>query len=197
MTNAEARFNKSLRPRKPEGSLGRTAQDVHLDSHTAPELCMVLHEWLAVYSAVLNIHRNGVLRALAWLVPHETPAVSAVLSAGILLFVFADNRVLFEVSRWAESFSGEGCFAVHVCAPWTIPTVANLVEWLLGSVRAAFAAVFPWWICQSTQHRFAFSCLDANTKATFKKVAFLRNILPKTKNKQTKNELLCASGGIK
>ena len=26
MTNAEARFNKSLRPRKPEGSLGRTAQ---------------------------------------------------------------------------------------------------------------------------------------------------------------------------
>ena len=28
MTNAEARFNNSLRPRKPEGSLGRTAQDV-------------------------------------------------------------------------------------------------------------------------------------------------------------------------
>ena len=40
MTNAEARFNNSLRPRKPEGSLGRTAQDVHLDSHTAPELCV-------------------------------------------------------------------------------------------------------------------------------------------------------------
>ena len=39
VTNDEARFNKSLRPRKPEGSLGRTAQDVHLDSHTAPELC--------------------------------------------------------------------------------------------------------------------------------------------------------------
>ena len=39
MTNAEARFNKSLQPRKPEGSLGQTAQDVHLDSHTAPELC--------------------------------------------------------------------------------------------------------------------------------------------------------------
>ena len=45
MTNAEARCNKSLRPRKPEGSLGRTAQDVHLDSHTAPELfCLhILH----------------------------------------------------------------------------------------------------------------------------------------------------------
>ena len=39
VTNAEARFNKSVRPRKPEGSLGRTAQDVHLGSHTAPELC--------------------------------------------------------------------------------------------------------------------------------------------------------------
>ena len=38
VTNAEAWFNNSLRPRKPEGSLGRTAQDVHLDSHTAPEL---------------------------------------------------------------------------------------------------------------------------------------------------------------
>ena len=41
MTNAEARFNKSLRPRKPEGSLGRTAQDIHLVSHTAPELCVI------------------------------------------------------------------------------------------------------------------------------------------------------------
>ena len=40
MTNAEARFNKSLRPRKPEGSLGRRAQDGHLDFHTAPELCV-------------------------------------------------------------------------------------------------------------------------------------------------------------
>ena len=38
VTNVEARFNNSLRPRKPEGSLGRTAQDGHLDSHTAPEL---------------------------------------------------------------------------------------------------------------------------------------------------------------
>ena len=38
VTNAEARFNNSLRPRKPEGSLGRAAQDGHLDSHPAPEL---------------------------------------------------------------------------------------------------------------------------------------------------------------
>ena len=45
MTNAEARFNNSLRPRKPEGSLGRTAQDGHLDSHTALELCVRMYLW--------------------------------------------------------------------------------------------------------------------------------------------------------
>ena len=38
MTNAEAWFSIALRPRKPEGLLGRTAQDGHLDSLTAPEL---------------------------------------------------------------------------------------------------------------------------------------------------------------
>ena len=53
MTNAGARCNKSLRPRKPEGSLGRTAQDVHLDSHTAPEL------WIAysVRIVVITVYR--------------------------------------------------------------------------------------------------------------------------------------------
>ena len=44
MTNAEAQCNKTLHPRKPEGSLGRTAQDVHLDSHAAPELWFDAHE---------------------------------------------------------------------------------------------------------------------------------------------------------
>ena len=50
MTNAEARFNNSLRPRKPESSLGRAAQDGHLDSHTAPEL----------WKSVKNLPRNAV-----------------------------------------------------------------------------------------------------------------------------------------
>ena len=36
MNNAEAWFNLALHSRKPKGSLGRTAQDGHLDSHTAP-----------------------------------------------------------------------------------------------------------------------------------------------------------------
>ena len=61
MTNAEARFNKSLRPRKPEGSLGRTAQDVHLNSHTAPELGVTLYLlvdrfYIALFSALEQTH---------------------------------------------------------------------------------------------------------------------------------------------
>ena len=43
MGSHESHFNVSVgrdgqSPRKPEGSLERTAQDAHLDSHTAPEL---------------------------------------------------------------------------------------------------------------------------------------------------------------
>ena len=54
MTNAEARFNNSLRPWKPEGSLGRTAQDVHLDSHTAPELWF--YQWSRGHKYVEKEH---------------------------------------------------------------------------------------------------------------------------------------------
>ena len=32
----------------------------------------ILHEWLVFCCTFLNTHRNGVLTALAWLVPHET-----------------------------------------------------------------------------------------------------------------------------
>ena len=35
------------------------------------------HTRLAFYTAFLNIYGGGVLTALAWLVPHETAAVSA------------------------------------------------------------------------------------------------------------------------
>ena len=38
---------------------------------------VILHERLAFYSAFLNIHRSDVLTALAWLVLHESAAVSA------------------------------------------------------------------------------------------------------------------------
>ena len=40
-------------------------------------LHVILQEWLAFYSASLNIHRSGAFTALTWLVPHETAAVSA------------------------------------------------------------------------------------------------------------------------
>ena len=35
---------------------------------------MILPEWIAFYSAFLNIHRSGVLTALAWRVPQESAA---------------------------------------------------------------------------------------------------------------------------
>ena len=54
VTSAEARCNKSLRPRKQEGSLGRTAQDVHLDSHTAPELC--IERWAKREIIYISLH---------------------------------------------------------------------------------------------------------------------------------------------
>ena len=38
---------------------------------------MILHEWIAFYSAFLNIHWSGVFTMLAWLVPHETAAILA------------------------------------------------------------------------------------------------------------------------
>ena len=39
-TNAETWCNTSLRPRKPEGLLGWTAQDGHLDSHSSWTMIM-------------------------------------------------------------------------------------------------------------------------------------------------------------
>ena len=64
MTNAEARFNNSLRPRKPEGSLGRTAQDVHLDSHTAPELCVCVCMYVCIYIYKMYIY-HALINALS------------------------------------------------------------------------------------------------------------------------------------
>ena len=57
--NAEARFNTVLRPRKPEGSLGRTAQDVHLDSHTAPELWKDSKERLFIKTKTQSANFQG------------------------------------------------------------------------------------------------------------------------------------------
>ena len=49
-----------------------------LSSADSLHLHVVLHEWLAFYSFLgfLNIYQSGVLTVLAWLVPHETAAIS-------------------------------------------------------------------------------------------------------------------------
>ena len=47
-----------------------------LDTYT--NICLFLRLQVRVYSlSLLNIHRSGVLTALAWLLPHETAAVTA------------------------------------------------------------------------------------------------------------------------
>ena len=61
MTNAEARFNKSLCPRKPKGSLGQPAQNVHLNSHTAPELWQIFGN-LYVYTYSRKSTVSGVYK---------------------------------------------------------------------------------------------------------------------------------------
>ena len=72
MTNAEARFSIALRPRKPEGSLGRAAQDSHLDSHTAPELCTgTISKAVFQWYALGDVHSYASSRALQWR-PHAS-----------------------------------------------------------------------------------------------------------------------------
>ena len=56
VTSAQAWFNAALRPQKPYGSLGRGAQDGHLNSHTAPELCIPECTSVAVYVPCIYMH---------------------------------------------------------------------------------------------------------------------------------------------
>ena len=85
MTNAEARFSNSLRPRKPEGSLGRTALDGHLDSHTAPELCEmkgpVTNPFVHLYTIKLRIYSPLRLVTLFFLSPPSPhPSIPSLVS---------------------------------------------------------------------------------------------------------------------
>ena len=83
--NAEARFNNSLCPRKPEGSLGRTAQDVHLDSHTAPELLFFPVLFLFDWVGVLWPQLSKVLKPVHWAGSIPFPPVSLQRQVGCLL----------------------------------------------------------------------------------------------------------------
>ena len=66
---------------------------------------VILHEWLAFYSAFLNIHRSGVLTALASLEPHETAAVSA--------------RSVYTTQPCTMSLHADHIRKVHACLPVT------------------------------------------------------------------------------
>ena len=142
MTSAEARFNKSLRPRKPEGSLGRTAQDVHLDSHTAPDLCVmkgpVTNPFVHLYTVKLRIYSPLRLVTLFFLsFPSPTPplphlylspllslSVSLSLSLSLLggTFTNVTEAATFPLSRRHQPFP---CLADTDCFPVSpTPTVS-------------------------------------------------------------------------
>ena len=75
---------------------------------------VILHEWLAFYSAFLNIHRSGVLTALTWLVPHKTAAVPA--------------RSVYTIQPWSMSLHAKprtSCPCMFSC---NLPP-ALLAEW--------------------------------------------------------------------
>ena len=108
MTNAEARCNKSLRPRKPEGSLGRTAQDVHLDSHTAPELWLPFDHDLLFYDSPtpspLHLIRHCVV-------------VGGGGGGGISLGMFAHMQLLCRIYRTQMHFISVSTVVI-VCWLW-------------------------------------------------------------------------------
>ena len=85
MTNAETWFNNSLRPRKPEGSLGRTAQDGHLDSHTAPELCVEDVPLVELMYPVFTRTPGESYRREAALFASETPVLLLFLTEALML----------------------------------------------------------------------------------------------------------------
>ena len=114
MTNAEARFNNSLRPRKPEGSLGRTAQDVHLDSHTAPELWPLRllflfrkHVWCVVTVAWLYQPRWNITKV------HIAAQFSTVISA-VCRSVCLSVSVPFSLC-WFLSLCLSVCLSLSLC----------------------------------------------------------------------------------
>ena len=106
MTNAEARFNNSLRPRKPEGSLGRTAQDGHLDSHTTPELCReVGGKGEIIYLSLHCHHQNDSCIKTGNDESHFNVSVG---SDGQSHKTVATSHNLFEDGRRTEAVSNRG-----------------------------------------------------------------------------------------
>ena len=156
MTNAEARFNKCLRPRKPEGWLGRTAQDVHLDSHTAPELCAgtpsvrsnFCTPQFALSTAVRNSHKRQSPKDQ--LLKHEakdslTHCGSPAPPPTLLIVPGLCNNVLY--ARWdVHSRCGsmvQLCQCVCVCD----------VDVLMPRSRCIMVEAYCWSAVLTTRHR--------------------------------------------
>ena len=77
VTNACAWFSVALRPQKPKGSLGRGAQDGHLDFHRArPELCGGVSASRVVISERTRIDLTAVPKAGWLLMPQHCTAAS-------------------------------------------------------------------------------------------------------------------------
>ena len=155
MTNAEARFSKSLRPRKPEGSLGRTAQDVHLDSHTAPELCpglsvltQVDFKWpciqsssavppeVTMYSSKLDASQEHRQLHAVVIVEHCLPTSSlfrlsitcSLLSSRIKRPRAVLTWVRIHVAPATREFSPKGCFQCRLSSGFCTAPMCNLTH---------------------------------------------------------------------
>ena len=88
---------------------------------------VILPEWIAFYRAFFNIHRSGVLTALAWLVARETAAFSA--------------RSVYTIQPWTMSLhtkphtQGASIFVFLLCpdktyaAGWRYTAHCDLSGW--------------------------------------------------------------------
>ena len=138
VTNAEARFSNSLHPRKPEGSLGQTAQDVHLDSHTAPDLCGFWGMGIAFghpenfVEMRMRIVAEPSLNIARYISPSYLASGSSTTGATLLEYPMLDVDIPFsEGLTPLEAFQAE---IISVCKPsadfnmWGVYAATNILK---------------------------------------------------------------------
>ena len=108
-----------------------------LEQTHCARILFYISDWL--FSAFfLNIHRSGVLTALAWLVPHETAAVQAQLL-----------RSVYTIQPCSVSLHAKP----HMCYNWdTIDSIRNNTLLAAGSCRVRVIGS-PWW---TSRERFIY-----------------------------------------
>ena len=98
---------------------------------------MILHEWPAFYSKLLNIHWSGVLTVLTQQVPHETGAVSA--------------HSVYTIQLCTMSLHANNIHKVHTCLAVTCHLHFRQNDW-----DFLHATVVAWWwnrYRNTSQHR--------------------------------------------